>query len=597
MPSPKFLVSTFALLFCFTFPLSAADKKSKEAKADESKPSYEMPQPATENLDYTMYQRIRDEGLSHSHVMEYASGLMDGIGPRLTGSPNLKHANEWTRDQFTAMGCSNGHLEDWGEFGIGWRQLNTWVRMSAPDSAVFIAQALPWSPSSHGPVNGGAIWVNAKDEKDLEKYKGKLAGKVIFFGEMREVKPVDKPLFERRDDANLKTTVEYPVHVGDQGDGFQDFIRRLAFREKAGQFFAAEHAVAVVIPSRDGRNNGGSGGTIFDDGGTGLGWFTYKREHAAPLPVVVMAIESYGRVYRLLQANVPVTVEMNVDTEFTGDHEHGFDTIAEIPGTDPKLKDEVVMVGGHLDSWASATGATDNGAGTVVAMEVMRILSALHVQPRRTIRVGLWTGEEQGEFGSYGYVKQHFGFVPLSTAPDQLDLPDLMRKPVGPVELKPEQQKISGYFNVDNGTGKIRGVYLQQNAAVGPIFQQWIEPLKDLGVSTLTMRDTGGTDHEAFDSVGVPGFQFIQDMLDYGSRTHHSNQDTYERLQPDDLAQAATVEAIFVYNTAMRDLMLPRKPLPHPELDEPRKAPLKNVMPGAQPQEEEKKEEGKKDEK
>ena len=575
-------ICTLAVLLCLTLTSFAADKKSKETKADEtSKPSYELPQPATENLDLTMYQRIRDEGLSHSHVMDYASGLMDGIGPRLTGSPNLKKANDWTRDQLTAMGCSNAHLEDWGEFGMGWRQLNTWVRMSAPDTAVFIAQALPWSPPSHGPVSGGAIWVNARDEKDLEQYKGKLEGKIIFFGDMRDVKPVDKPLWERRDDANLKTTVEYPVHVGEQEQGFQDFIRRLEFREKAGKFFAAEHALAVVLPSRDGRNSGGSGGTIFDDGGAGLGWFAYQREHAEQVPVVVVAIESYGRVYRLLKASVPVNIELDVETQFTGDHEHGFDTIAEIPGTDPKLKDELVMVGGHLDSWASATGATDNGAGTIVAMEVMRILNALHVQPRRTIRIGLWTGEEQGEFGSYGYVKQHFGFVPLSTAPDQLALPDFLRKPAGPVQLKPDQQKISGYFNLDNGTGKIRGIYLQQNAAVGPIFQQWMEPLKDLGVSTITMRDTGGTDHEAFDSVGIPGFQFIQDMLDYGSRTHHSNQDTYERLQPDDLAQAAVVEAIFVYNTAMRDQMLPRKPLPHPELEEQEKAPLKNVMPGA----------------
>jgi hypothetical protein len=581
----KFLISTVALALCLTFSVSAADKKSKDPKSDESsKPSYELQQPTTETLDLTMYQRIREEGLSHSHVMEFGSALMDGIGPRLTGSPNLKRANEWTRDQLAAMGCANAHLEDWGEFGMGWRQLNTWVRMSAPDTAVFIAQALPWSPASKGAVSGRAVWVNAKDEKELEEYKGKLAGKIVFFGEMREVKPIDKALFERRDDANLKEAVTYPVHVGAPEQGFGDFIRRLQFREKAGKFFAAEGAVGVVIPSRDGRNNGGQGGTIFDDGGAGLGWFTYQREHAEQLPVVVVAIESYGRVYRLLKANVPVSIELNVETEFTGDHEHGFDTIAEIPGTDPKLKDEVVMLGGHLDSWASATGATDNGAGTIVAMEVMRIFNALHVQPRRTIRVGLWTGEEEGEFGSYGYVKQHFGFVPLSTAPDQIVLPDFLRKPAGPVQLKPEQSKISGYFNLDNGTGKVRGIYLQQNAAVSSIFQQWMAPLQDLGVSTITMRDTGGTDHEAFDSVGIPGFQFIQDMLDYGSRTHHSNQDTYERLQPDDLAQAAVVEAIFVYNTAMRDQMLPRKPVPHPELDEQRSAPLKNLMPGAEAQ-------------
>jgi len=590
MPSKTCFWKITAVLLCLVASVYAADKKSKDMKADDARPSYESAQPAAESLDLTMYQRIRDEGLQHSHVMEFASGLMDGIGPRLTGSPNLKKANEWTRDQLTAMGCVNAHLEDWGEFGMGWRQLNTWVRMSTPDTAVFIAQALPWSPSSKGTISGTAIWMDAKDEKDLDRYKGKVAGKIVFFGAMRDVKPVEKALWERRDDADLKRTVEYPVRVGQQENWIQNFIKELEFRAKVGKFLADEHAAGIVVPSRDGRNNGGSGGTIFDDGGSGMGWFTYKREDAEPLPIVVMAIENYGRVYRLLKAKVPVTIEMDVDTEFTGDHEHGFDTIAEIPGTDPKLKDEVVMVGGHLDSWASATGATDNGAGTVVAMEVMRILNALKVQPRRTIRVGLWTGEEQGEFGSYGYVKQHFGYVPLSEAPDQVKLPEFLRKPASAPVIKPEQAKISGYFNVDNGTGKIRGVYLQQNAAIASIFQQWIAPLADLGVTTITMRDTGGTDHEAFDSVGIPGFQFVQDMLDYGSRTHHSNMDTYERLQADDLAQAATVEAIFVYNTAMRDQILPRKPLPHPELDEQRKAPLKNVMPGAEkPAEEEKK--------
>ena len=367
-------------------------------------------------------------------------------------------------------------------------------------------------------------------------------------------------------------------------------MKRLELREKVAKLLASEHALAVILPSRDGRNNGGSGGTIFVDSGGGLGWFSYQRDHIQPLPVVIMAIENYGRVYRLLKANVPVTIEMNVDTKFTGDHEHGFDTIAEIPGTDPKLKDEVVMVGGHLDSWASATGATDNGAGTVVAMEVMRILNTLQVKPRRTIRIGLWTGEEQGLFGSIGYVKQHFGFVPLSTAPDQVKLPEWLRKPAGPLELKPDQKKISGYFNVDNGSGKILGVYLQENVAEAPIFEQWIQPLKDLGVTTISVRNTGGTDHESFDNVGIPGFQFIQDKLDYITRTHHSNMDTYERLQPGDLAQAATVEAIFVYNTAMRDQMLPRKPLPHPELEEQRKAPLKKLMPGVEVEEKDAKE-------
>jgi carboxypeptidase Q len=562
--------------------LVAAQNRKKDAPADVL-PSYEAPQPAAESIDLAMYARIRDEAVSHTHVMEYASGLMDGIGPRLTGSPNLKRANEWTRDQLAAMGCSNAHLEDWGEFGMGWQQVNTWLRMTAPDTAVFIAQAAPWSPATKGAITAPAIWVDIKDEKDFDKYKGKLAGKIVFFGAMRDVKPVEKPLFTRDEEADLKKIQTYPLEAPNPDFSFQSFLKSLAVREKIGKFLADEQALAVITPSRDGRNNGGSGGTIFDDTGAGFGWLIYQREHANPLPVAVTAIENYGRVLRLLKAGVPVSLELDIDSKFYGDHEHGFDTVAEIPGTDPKLKDEIVMVGGHLDSWASATGATDNGAGTIVAMEVMRILTALGVKPRRTIRVGLWTGEEQGEFGSYGYVKQHFGEIPRSTAPDQLAVTEYDRDASGPIIFKPEFQKISAYFNLDNGSGRIRGIYLQQNAAVAPIFAQWIAPLADLGVGTISMRDTGGTDHEAFDAVGVPGFQFIQDPLDYGSRTHHSNMDTYERLQPEDLAQAAAVEAIFAYNAAMRDQMLPRKPIPHPELEKQRNAPLKGVMPGAQP--------------
>ena len=566
------------LLFAFPLGGIAADKK---VAAPPSRPSYELTQPQRENIDYDIYQRIRDEAIGHSHIMEYASGLIDGIGPRLTGSPNVKRANEWTRDQFTAMGCSNAHLEDWGEFGMGWQQLNTWVRMISPDTAVFIAQAGPWSPATNGAITAPAIWIDVKEKKDLDQYKGKLGGKIVLYGAMRDVPPLDKPLWTRLDDAELKKLTEYPLKPRGQ-DFIQQYMKRLELRQAVGKFLADEHALAVITPSRDGRAGGGSGGTIFDDSSTGFGWESYQREHANPLPIVVMAIENYGRVYRLLKAHVPVTLEMNVDTKFTGDHEHGFDTIAEIPGTDPKLKDEVVMVGGHLDSWAAGTGATDNGAGTVVTMEVMRILNTLGVKPRRTIRAALWTGEEEGEFGSYGYVKQHFGYIPLSTAPDQMKLPEWLRKPAGPVEVKPEYQKISGYFNVDNGSGKIRGVYLQGNAAIAPIFQQWIEPLQNLGVTTLTMRNTGGTDHEAFDGIGIPGFQFIQDPLDYDSRAHHSNMDVYEELSPEDLAQAAVVEAIFVYNTAIRDQMLPRKAFPHPEREEQLRAPLKNIMPGAQ---------------
>ena len=567
---------------CFvTVSSYAADKP----KADT--PAWEQPQPAVEKIDLTMYMRIREEGLQHSHVMEYASALADGIGPRLTGSPNLAKANAWTRDQLTTMGCVNAHLDDWGEFGMGWQQLNAWVRMTSPDTAIFNAQATPWSPPTNGPVSGPAIWVNIQSEKDFDQYKGKLADKIVFLGEMRPVPVPDKPFFTRYTDKELEDL------ANEAGAGGRDpnspeyqarlkaYMQRMALADKIPQFLTDEKALAVIRPARDGENGGGTG-IIFDDNGAALGRKPYARDGAVKIPVIVAQIESWGRVYRLLQAHVPVTIEADVETKFTGDHEHGFDTVAEIPGTDPELKDQVVMVGGHLDSWIAGTGATDNGAGAVVAMEVMRILKALDVHPRRTIRIALWTGEEQGLFGSVGYAKEHFGSAPETTDPEQLKLPSFMRAPGGPLELKPEQKLISGYFNLDNGTGKIRGIYLQQNLAVRPIFEQWMTPLKDLGVTTITAQNTGGTDHLSFDAVGIPGFQFIQDPMDYDSRTHHSNMDTFERLQAADLKQAATVEAIFVYNTAMRDQMLPRKPLPHRELDKQKNAPLPNLFPGAE---------------
>lgn len=322
----------------------------------------------------------------------------------------------------------------------------------------------------------------------------------------------------------------------------------------------------MIIPSRDSQEDGGgSGGTIYDDNGAYLGTQPYDINHRVNVPSVVMAIENYGRMYRLLKAGVPVKVQMDVETKFTGDHEQGYDTIAEIPGTDPSLKDQVVMFGAHLDSWVAGTGAADNGAGVAVSMEVMRILTALQVQPRRTIRVALWSGEEQGHRGSLGYVRNHFGSFPFSTTPDQMRLPEWHRKAVGPLTIKPAQKLVSAYFNLDNGGGRIRGIYLQTNFAVEPIFAQWIGPLKALGLSTLALGNTSNTDHISFDSVGIPGFEFIQDPLDYHTRVHHSNMDVYESLLPGDLQQAAVVEAIFVYNAAMRDQMLPRKPLPDPE--------------------------------
>jgi len=575
-----------AVMFSAAVCLYGAEKPKATPPPTAVDPYAEV-QPATESIDIGMYQRIRDEGLNHSHVMEFASALMDGIGPRLTASPNAKKANEWTRDTLTKVGLENAHLEDWGEFGMGWQQMNTWARMVSPDTAVLILQATPWSPATAGPVTGDVVWVDIHEDKDFDKYKGKLAGKVVLYGAMREVPPVEKSLFERNTDRDLQDIAEFPVTAAAGGRSpdmqarLRTFMERMRMIDKIAQFFADEKVAAVIQPSRDGKNSGGSGGTFFDDNGATLGRTPYLVDKKVKIPVAVAAIESYGRLYRLVQAHVPVSVEIDIDTKFSGDHEHAYNTVAEIPGTDPKLKEQVVMVGGHLDSWIAGTGATDNGAGTVVAMEAVRILKALGVRPRRTIRIALWTGEEQGLFGSKGYCKEHFGSAALSTAPDQQALPEFMRRATGPLDVKPEQKLISAYFNVDNGSGKIRGIYTQGNAAVAPIFEQWIAPLKDLGVTTLTMRNTGGTDHLSFDAVGIPGFQFIQDDLDYESRTHHSNQDVVERLQAGDLKQIATVEAIFVYNAAMRDQMMPRKPLPDPAGEEKKRAPIEGIFPNA----------------
>jgi carboxypeptidase Q len=581
----RMAILSASLLFAVSTTGSLAADKKPGKTADSPQPGWndaQMQQPTTESIDLNMYNAIREEGLEHSHVMDYAGGLADGIGPRLTGSPNMAKANAWTRDQLTSMGCVNAHLEDWGEFGMGWQQLNTWVRMTEPDTAVFVAQATPWSPSSNGPVTAQAISVVINEESDLAKYKGKLAGKIVLLGEMREVPVPDKPFFVRYTDKELRELASLPVGSGDAAyqARIDRYVKRLKLSSMVLPFLSAEKIAGVIVPSRDGEDGGGTG-IIFDDNSAALGRTPYHRDTAVPFPVVVAQIESYGRAYRLLANHVPVSIEMEVEAKFSGDHEHGFDTVAEIPGTDPQLKDEVVMVGGHLDSWIAGTGATDNGAGSVVALEVMRILNALKVKPRRTIRIALWSGEEQGLFGSKGYVGLHFGSFPLSTAPDQMAMPEFLRKAGGPLTLKPEQKMVSAYFNVDNGTGRIRGIYTQGNAAVDGIFAQWMAPLKDLDVTTISNRNTGGTDHLSFDAVGIPGFQFIQDPMDYDTRTHHSSMDTFERLQAADLKQIAVVEAIFVYNAAMREQMIPRKPLPHPELLDERTKPLPGIYPTA----------------
>lgn len=506
-----------------------------------------------EKIDWEMITRIRYEGFRNSKVMELASGLMDGIGPRLTGSPNMKRANEWTREQLTSFGLVNAHLESWGPFGRGWAQDYVNVRMISPDVAPLIAYAKAWTPGTNGVITGKCVRVKIDEKKDFDKYRGKLAGLIVIFGPDPDVKPIIEPPYERLSDKELTDVGQYQIPSEKSQFRYSEYLKRLQFQKELNQFFAEEKVLAVVDHSR----GSAGGGTVFVQSGG-----PFRTGETSAVPAVTVAVEQWNRIARLLQQKKEVQLELNVANKFFDDDPMQYNTIAEIPGTDKK--DEVVMLGAHLDSWHAGTGATDNGAGSAVMMEAVRILKALEIKPRRTIRIALWSGEEQGLLGSQFYVMQHFGSRPPMDEPEMKGLPTLTRRQAGPVTVKPEQAKVSAYFNVDNGTGKIRGIYLQENAAVQPIFEAWMQPFKDLGMTTWTMRNTGGTDHLSFDAVGIPGFQFIQDPIEYDTRTHHSNMDVYDRLQSDDLKQAAVIVASFVYNAAMRDQMLPRKPIEKP---------------------------------
>jgi len=503
-----------------------------------------------EKVDLEMVTRIRYEGFRNSKIMDLAGGLMDAIGPRLTGSPNMKKANEWTREQLAALGLSNAHLEPWGPFGRGWENEYVNVRMLSPDVAPIIAYAKAWTPGTDGAIKGKCTRVKIEDKKDFEKYRGKLAGLIAIFGPDPEVKPIVEAPYERLSEKDLSDVGQYKIPSEKDALRYLEYRKRAQFQNELNRFLAEEKVLAVID---HGRGSAG-GGTVFVQSGG-----SFKTGETTTVPSLTIAVEQWDRIARLLAQKKDVELELNVVNKFYDDDNKQYNTIAEIPGTDKK--EEIVMVGAHLDSWHAGTGATDNGAGSVVMMEAMRILKALEIKPRRTIRIGLWSGEEQGLLGSQNYVQQHFGSRPPMDEPDMKGMPTLLRREAGPVTVKPAQAKVSAYFNVDNGTGKIRGIYLQENAAVEPLFEAWMQPFRDLGMNTITMRSTGGTDHLSFDAVGIPGFQFIQDPIEYETRTHHSNMDVYDRLQPDDLKQAAVIVATFVYNTAMRDQMLPRKPI------------------------------------
>jgi len=554
------------LLSAFLMPSAALAQMGAPAKSVYTAPKADI-------------EKIKDEGMNRSQVMQTLSYLTDVIGSRLTGSPNLKRANEWTRDTMAKWGMQNAKLEAWGPFGRGWALKEFSAEIIDPQTIPVAAFPKAWSPSTKGSITGDVVFMEIKSDEDFAKYKGQLKGKIVLMSRSRDLKADFGGMGSRLSDEELTKMANAPDPnaprpgqppanpFGQMTPAMQERINRFMLGLKALNFLVEEGAAVAV----DNSSNG-SGGTIFVQGADVaqeipaniMEMFTrrdrltpqQKEAEAKMVPQMTVATEDYNRLVRMIQQGVKPKMTVNIRTQYYDDDLMAYNTVAEIPGSDPTLKSELVMLGGHIDSWHAGTGATDNGAGVAVAMEAARILIASGLKPRRTIRVGLWSGEEQGLFGSSNYVKQHFG--DMKGGPNLFGMPD-------PSGAKPELSKgpeydmLSAYYNLDNGTGKIRGVYMQGNAAVRPYFEAWLASFADMGAKTLTMSNTGGTDHLSFDRIGLPGFQFIQDVIEYDSRTHHSNQDVYDRIQADDMKQAATIMAAFVYQTAMMDEKMPRK--------------------------------------
>jgi carboxypeptidase Q len=486
-------------------------------------------QPEPVNQD--MINKIRKEGLENSKIKELAFYLTDVIGPRLSGSTGLSNAYTWTSGQFEQWGLSNVEVVPWGEFGRGWDNEKFYIAMTQPYYQHLIAIPRAWSRGTDSLVVSKPVLVNIRNENDFEKYKGKLEGRIVVTPVTSVPQIAFSPMGSRWEEDALEDLARFPLSgtsTGQQPGLANDYTPQRDLTQNIMNFFEQEGVAALLHPS-------GAFGTVRSHGRG----FNVNTDPG--LPVVDMTYEHYGRIVRLLEAGIEVEVELEIQNRFLYDDMLGYNVIAEIPGTDRRLRDEVVIIGGHLDSWHAGTGGNDNASGVAVMMEAMRILRELGVKPRRTIRIALWGAEEQGLYGSRSYVREHY--YDTSRGGKQ-----------------PGHDNFSAYYNVDNGSGKIRGIYLQGNDDLRPIFQSWFEPLSDLGVSTITLRRTGSTDHVPFDAAGLPGFQFIQDRLDYG-RGYHTNMDTFERMQLDDMKQAATVVAVIVYHTAMRDEKLPRKEL------------------------------------
>jgi carboxypeptidase Q len=560
------LRSNVAVLLLFIFALLPVGSLAQQPSATPVVvPATQQPAQRTPAKDPNdPIERIKDEGINRSQVMQTLSYLSDVIGPRLTASPGMKRANEWTRDQLTKFGLQNAHLEAWGPFGRGWSLKRFSAQVSEPLDIPLIAYPKAWSPAISGTLNAPIIYVDAKDETELQQFKGKLKGAIVLTSAVREVKAHFESLGTRRDEKNLLALADAPEPTPGGGRRFTPEQRAAqVFSMQKYLFFRDEGAALLVEPSR-----AGDGGTIFVQSATVAQPVTvesfgpnaprliqsYDKNATQVTPQIVLAVEQYNRIVRLIQAGEKPKMSVELKVGWQDADPMGYNTIAEIPGSD--LKDEVVMLGGHMDSWHAGTGATDNGAGVAAAMEAARIIQALGLKPRRTIRVALWTGEEQGLLGSKAYVAKHFA---------RFDPPPATLGGTAPAGAKlittPEYNNLDAYFNLDNGTGKIRGVYLQNNETVRPLFRQWLVPFRDLGAGTLSITNTGGTDHLSFDAIGLPAFQFIQDEIEYDTRTHHSNQDVFDRVQGDDMKQAATIMAAFIYNAAMRDEKLPRKPM------------------------------------
>jgi hypothetical protein len=508
---------------------------------------------AEERIDLSMTGRIRQEAFTRSQVMALLGHLTEQIGPRLTNSPAMAQANAWSRSKFGEWGLANVHDEAMAEpFGRGWEFRSASVEMLSPRA--FPLHALPkaWTPGTTGPVEGEAIAAKLESKEDLEKFRGKLKGKIVFIAEARAYKPAEKADWHRETDETLAAmkalTVPADQKPGEKEEARERRLKRYEFAPLLNKFLVDEGALASVSTS------GWDNGIILVSGGG-----SRKAGESVGVPSLAMSAEHYNAVMRTLARKEPVRLRVNVDAQFTSDADQSaYNTIAEIPGTGPH-RNEVVMIGAHLDSWHAGTGAADNGAGVAVMMEAMRILKAVGAKPDRTIRVALWTGEEQGLLGSTDYVSRHFGKFAEPTDPKEKALPVFLRASRGKLEPGRNYGNITAYFNLDNGGGKIRGVYAQENMEVAPIFESWLKPFNDVGAAIVTQRNTGSTDHVSFDRIGVPGFQFVQDDLDYFTNVHHSHLDVLDHIVPEDLKQASAVVASFAYNAAMRPEKLPRK--------------------------------------